>query len=132
VTDAGGRFRFVGLTWGTYNLDLTEIGWQSRRIRIDVRSGTTLYVDATLSPQANDQAQAAVNVTDEDVWIGTQFDHFSVQHLSNGRNIWSLLQGQEPSTVTNRQVGRWAAVPALFSRSVLRGLRTSISSTVWM
>ena len=117
VTDASGRFRFVGLTWGTYNLDLAADGWQSRRILIEVRSDSTVYVRTTLSPLASDRGPAPVDVVDQDVWLGTQFNDFAIQKLPNGRNIWSLLQGQEPSTVTNRFeiAGLETAVPALFS-----------------
>ena len=117
VTDASGRFRFAGLTWGTYNLDLVAHGWQSRRILIEIRSGSTLQVSATLLPLASDQALPRAQVNDEDVWFGTQFNDFAIQKLPNGRNIWSLLQGQEPSTVTNRLEvgGLQTAVPALFS-----------------
>jgi hypothetical protein len=117
VTGASGRFRFAGLAWGLYRLDLGANGWQSRRVLIEVRSDSTLYVRATLSPLGSDQTQAPAKVVEEDVWFGTQFDDFAIQQLPNGRNIWSLLQGQESSTVTNRfEIGGLeTAVPALFS-----------------
>jgi membrane-associated phospholipid phosphatase len=67
LTGASGRFRFTGLIWGFYSLDLAANGWQSRRIPIGVRSDGTLYVRTTLLPLASDQAQAPVEVVDEDV-----------------------------------------------------------------
>ena len=117
VTDASGHFRFVGITWGLYRLDLGANGWQSRQLLVEVRSGSTVYVRATLSPMASDEAQDPVEVLEEDVWFGTQFGDLAIQRLPNGRNIWSLLQGQEPSTVTNRFeiAGVDTATPALFS-----------------
>jgi len=117
VTDASGRFRFAGLTFGSYSLDLAADGWQSSRALIEVRSDSTLYLRTTLSPLASDRAKAPVEIVDEDVWFGTQFGDFAIQQLPNGRNIWSLLQGQEASTVTNRfEIGGLeTAVPALFS-----------------
>ena len=117
VTDASGRFRFVGITWGLYRLDLGANGWQSRQLLVEVRSASTVYVRATLSPMASDEAQDPVEVLEEDAWFGTQFGDLAIQRLPNGRNIWSLLQGQEPSTVTNRFeiAGVDTAVPALFS-----------------
>jgi hypothetical protein len=53
----------------------------------------------------------------EAVWFGTQFDGLDIERLPNGRNIWSLLQTQEPSTITNRfdVAGTHPAMPALFS-----------------
>ncbi|HYL13580.1 MAG TPA: carboxypeptidase regulatory-like domain-containing protein [Terriglobales bacterium] len=117
VTDASGRFRFAGLTSGSYSLYLAADGRQNRRILIEIRSDSTLYVRTTLSPLASDQAPTPIQVLDEDVWFGDQFSDFAMQQLPNGRNIWSLLQGQEASTVTNRLEigGLEAAVPALFA-----------------
>jgi hypothetical protein len=65
----------------------------------------------------SEQAPPRSQVVDEDVWFGTNFTDFALHQLPNGRNIWSLLQGQEPSTVTNRLEigGTETAVPALFS-----------------
>lgn len=114
-TDASGRFRFAGFTWGSYTLYFAADGWKSRRIRIEVRSHSTLYVSTTLSPQVSDQAPTRNQVLDEDVWSGTQFSDLAIQKLPNGRNIWSPLQGQEPLTVTNRlEIGE-TAVPDLFA-----------------
>ncbi len=117
VTDASGRFRFVGLTWGLYSLDLRADGWQSRRVLIEVRSDSALYVHIELEPLVSEQAPAPVEIVDEDIWFGTQFDKLAIEQLPNGRNIWSLLQSQEPSTVTNHFdiAGTQTAVPALFS-----------------
>ncbi len=117
VTDASGRFRFAGLAWGSYSLELTADGWKSRQVAIEVRSDSTLHIHATLVPLAGDQAPPSAKVVDEDTWFGTQFGNFAIQKLPNGRNVWSLLQNLEPSTVTNRfEIGGLeTAVPALFS-----------------
>jgi hypothetical protein len=117
VTDGKGRFRFAGLTWGLYSLYIAADGWNPRRIAVDIRCNSTVYVRAKLAPQGGDPPTAPVETLDEDVWFGTQFNHLDIQKLPNGRNIWSLLQGQEPSTVTNRfEIGGLeTAVPALFS-----------------
>ncbi len=117
VTDDHGHFRFAGLTWGRYRLDLAADGWKDRRIVVDVRSDSTLYVRTTLLPLASDQAPAPSEVVDEDVWFGSQFGNFAIQKLPNGRNLWSILQNLEPSAVTNRfEIGGLeTAVPALFS-----------------
>ncbi len=117
VTDANGRFRFVGLTWGSYTLDLSASGWQSRQARIEIRPDSTVRLNITLAAAGGEASPPRPQIIDEDVWYGTNFTDFSIKTLPNGRNIWSLLQGQEPSTVTNRFEigGTETAVPALFS-----------------
>jgi hypothetical protein len=117
VTDTKGRFQFAGLTWGSYTLDFAAEGWQGRQVHIAVSPDSTLYVSATLSAVGSEQAPPRSEMLDEEVWFGTNFTNFQVKQLPNGRNIWSLLQNQEPSTVTNRLEigGTETAVPALFS-----------------
>lgn len=58
---------------------------------------------------------AAITTEDEVLW-GTSFTDTSQETLPNTRNIWSLLQSQDPSTVTNRLDvgGLETGVPALF------------------
>jgi hypothetical protein len=55
-------------------------------------------------------------MTDESPWWGTQFGQLQLAALPNARNIWSLLQAQEPSTVTDRidVGGMESGEPALF------------------
>jgi hypothetical protein len=117
VTDAKGHFRFGALPWGAYSLDFSADGWQSKRVRIRLRPSSTLSVNITLRAAGTDQAVPRSETVYEDVWFGTNFTNFQFKQLPNGRNIWSLLQDQEPSTVTNRMEagGTEAAVPVLFS-----------------
>lgn len=117
VTDADGQFQLFGLPWGAYDLEFSAEGWQKRSLSIELRPGSTLDVNAELSPASSDQPQPRSRIVDEDIWFGTNFTKFNLQQLPNGRNIWSLLQTQEPSTVTNRFEigGTQTAVPALFS-----------------
>jgi hypothetical protein len=117
VTDAEGRFRFGGLVWGDYTIDIAADGWKARQASITLRPDGTVYVNTTLVPPGSDQVPPRIQIVDDDVWYGTNFTPFSTQRLPNGRSVWSLLQGQEPSTVTNRfEVGEAEpAVPALFS-----------------
>lgn len=117
VTDVNGRFRFAGLIWGGYTLDIAADGRQSRQIRIEIRPESTLCVNTTLIAVGSDQVLPRSQVENEDVWYGTNFTNLAIKQLPNGRNIWSLLQGEEPSTVTNRFEigGTETALPALFS-----------------
>lgn len=116
VTGADGRFRFAGLIWGRYRLEFAAAGWQSRTVNIDLRSDGTLWLNTTLVPLAAEKSPRS-QLLDESVWHGTQFGDLQIRQLPNGRNIWSLLEAQEPSTVTNRFdiAGLQTATPALFS-----------------
>lgn len=116
-TDSDGRFELPSLGWGSYELEFSADGWQSRQLHIELRPSSTLNVNVVLVAAGSEQAPPRSQVVDEDVWFGTNFTDFALQQLPNGRNIWSLLQGQEPSTVTNRLEigGTETALPALFS-----------------
>ncbi len=117
VTGADGRFQFAGLIWGRYRLDVSAKGWQSTQVNLDLRSDSAAQVSITLSPPDSKQRSATGHVVAEDIWFGSQFGDHSIQQLPSGRDIWSLLEFQEPSTVTNRFDigGTQTAVPALFS-----------------
>jgi len=117
VSDANGRFRFAGLTWGSYTLDFAADGWQPRQIRITIRPESTLSVKVALLVAGGEQVPPRSQTVEEAIWFGTNFTTFETKQLPNGRNVWSLLQGQEASTVTNRFEigGTESAVPALFS-----------------
>ena len=115
TTDTNGHFRFAGLIWGAYALDLSAPGWQSNRSEFELRSNTTLFVTTALSP-ANSEQSAHNKLVGEDVWFGSQFGDLAIHKLPNGRDIWSILQNLEPSTATNRFeiAGLETATPALF------------------
>src|SRR5262249_39009 len=59
---------------------------------------------------------AFIGIDDKISW-STKFTDTSIQTLPNTRNIWSLLQSQDPSTVTNRLDvgGLETGVPPLFA-----------------
>ena len=117
VTDAKGRFQFVGLTAGSYILEFSAEGWETQRMQVQLRPDSTLHVSTMLVVAGSDRAAGRIQISDDSVWYGTNFTKFARTELPSGRNVWSLLQGQEPSTVTNRfdVGGTEAAIPALFS-----------------
>ena len=96
VTRADGRFHLFGLRWGAYDLEFSADGWQKRSFSIELRPGSTLDVNAELSPTSSDRSQASQKGCGGDIWFGTNFTNFNLQQLPNGRNIWSLLQTRSP------------------------------------
>jgi hypothetical protein len=116
---ARGEFGFVALPPGTYTLDVLISGKQAyRKSRLEIRSATTLELNITLAAFGGSgwAASHPLYALERDVGWGTEFSEVSGGELPNARNIWSFLESQEPSTVTNRLDvgGLETGVPALF------------------
>jgi Carboxypeptidase regulatory-like domain/TonB dependent receptor len=96
VTEADGRFRFVALPGGTYDLTFELTGFQTlRREGIVLRLGQTLTVDGQLQVAT---LQETVTVTGEspvvDVTttaVGTTFDAAKMQGIPNATDMWAVL-----------------------------------------
>jgi len=118
-TDRVGEFRFVGVAPGNYTLEVTFPGLPRVRIaHLEVPPGNTqdLSVSMPRSGAAPGGAESLQRREDRSAECATNFAEFSLRDLPNARNVWSLLESQAPSTVTNRlDVGGLEdGVPALF------------------
>jgi len=117
TTDIAGEFRFVAVPPGVYTLEAALSGWRDlRQPRIEVRPAGTLEIRIILSPASHRSASVLTELHRRNVDWSTTFGEFALRKLPNSGNVWSLLENQEPSTVTNRlDVGGLATgVPALF------------------
>ena len=117
TTDAKGDFRFAGLPPGVYTLEFSSDGNARGHTRIEVRAASTVHLDIALASATTETKRLRTRLLSENVWYGTDFGKLNLDALPNGRNIWSLLENFEPSTVTNRFNigGTEPGVPALFS-----------------
>ena len=120
VTGPAGTFSFVGLPCGDfYALTFSRPGWQGRKIsHLQLRCDSTLQVRVVLYAATEaPRHPAPPEFADQSPWWGTQFGELQIEDLPNARDIWSLLQTQEPSTVTDRIdiAGLETGQPALFS-----------------
>jgi len=117
-TDASGGFQFLGLPPGGYKLEATTPHGESvTRKHIEIRSGVTLELNLTFaSAGVTRLSTTQTGTVEREVSWGSQFGAFSLGKLPNSRNVWSLLESQEPSTVTDRLdvAGLRTGVPALF------------------
>jgi hypothetical protein len=118
VTGGDGAFDFVGVPCGDYALSFARPGWKTRHIaHVQLRCDSTVEIDVALSPAADAPAHAPrPQITNQLPWWGTHFEQLQTENLPNARNIWSLLETQEPSTVTSRIdiAGLETGRPALF------------------
>lgn len=119
TTDVEGGFESVGLSPGSYTLDFLHPGGQSyRQLKFEIGGATTLELAVVLQPAGTSQPPpvSLPRILDREVWWGTQFAEISRRKLPNTQNIWSLLESQEPTTVTNRLDvgGLQTGAPALF------------------
>jgi len=120
VTDAAGRFSAAGLSPGTYDLELLQAGRQIKKVSgLELSSATSLEVTVELVTAAAPPGEASISslrVENRGADWGTAFGPPSRRRLPNAGNIWSILESQEPATVTDRLDvgGLKTGVPALF------------------
>ncbi len=96
ITEADGRFRFVALPGGTYDLAFELTGFQTlRREGIVLRLGQTLTIDGQLQVAT---LQESVTVTGEspvvDVTttsVGTTFDAAKLAGIPSATDMWAVL-----------------------------------------
>jgi hypothetical protein len=86
---------------------------------LEVRPGSIQELIVDVTPPFSGQAAAhcVVRILPRDLDWGTAFTDFGIHQLPNARNLWSLVESQEPSTITNRLDvgGLETGVPALSS-----------------
>jgi len=115
ITGADGRFHFIGLPAGIYLLILQVPGGAQnhRTTSLSIREAGTLDVRVTISPLQNDYS---VHLIDRSIWLGRRFGFTSLQELPTSRRIWSILENQDTSTVTQPldTAGLETGRPALF------------------
>ncbi|MBZ5514589.1 MAG: carboxypeptidase regulatory-like domain-containing protein [Acidobacteriia bacterium] len=116
-TGVNGGFRFLAIPPGVFTLEATRLGWRElREAHVEIRSGSALDIRIMLSPLSAPSRASVAEVRNREVDWGTMFEDSRLRRLPNSGNLWSLVESQAPTTVTNRiDVGGLATgVPALF------------------
>jgi len=108
MTGTSGAYRFLALPPDSYELSFSKAGYLETIIRsVRVQSGRLSLVHAVMDRrQGSAPRQAVVNWQGdpEDPWqagYGAVLDRQAVVSQPSGRNVWSLLQNQDPSSITN-------------------------------
>jgi len=113
TTDPEGEFQFVGVAPGLYEVEVKDAKHRHcREPGFEVGSGSTVDVSIEFLSFRG----CKVRATRREAGWGTVFGALARRQLPDARNLWSLLESQEPSTVTNRLDvgGLESGVPALF------------------
>lgn len=118
-TDGTGEFKFVDVPPGRYRLEVSFPGEPEFRLaHLELRPASTQELSISLAGKsaASGNGGLAPRGLDRGVEWGSDFGSLALSKLPNARNVWSLLESQEPSTVTNRLDvgGLETGVPALF------------------
>jgi len=101
-TDREGRFQLVGLLAGVFDLDFALSGFQSTRLdSVEVRAHTTLEIDVSLARSDASAPKPSLRVQAGEVAWGKLFAETAFQRLPSTRTVWSLLENQEQSTITD-------------------------------
>jgi hypothetical protein len=120
ASDDSGFFRFWGLPFGLYTLRL-----EAKKQKV------ILEDDLHLEPPLNSFLKITLHLEAEKEWLDLQIlypdfpynpsqtiiDRAQIQSLPSGNNLWSLVENQDFSAVTNRidVGGIWGSIPSLFS-----------------
>ena len=119
-TNDRGFYKFNFLEPGNYQINYELKGYKNLIMRVVVETSSVLTLDVVL-----EKGEGGKNFISWEkplidyckTEIGSYLDEMNFDELPNARNIWSLLENQEPSAVTNRidVGGLWNGIPALFS-----------------
>ncbi|MBD3413721.1 MAG: hypothetical protein GF421_04720 [Candidatus Aminicenantes bacterium] len=119
ITDQNGLFRALGLSPGKYTLILSPPEYKSLNKSIHLDPEEFLFLQITLQKANQDgpSKSRAVQINFSSASQHTQISRRQIREMPSGHNIWSLIENQDLSAVTDRidVGGLWSGIPALFS-----------------
>ena len=102
---ANGQFSFQNLPAGTYNLKVSFLGFEQKRLNVTLQQDT--YLDVALQPKSLQASEVIVQATRADERTGTTFTNVTreeVEERNFGQDLPYLLE-QVPSVVVNSDAG---------------------------
>lgn len=122
TTSDTGRYAFINLVPGSYNLSFELQGFQTvRREGLIVSVARTITIDATMQLASVSEVVTVVGETplvDRTATnVGTNLDQGLLQEIPTSRDVWSILQTQAPQVVLDREDvgGSEGGLQAVFS-----------------
>ncbi|GAB3201465.1 iron complex outermembrane receptor protein [Pontibacter aydingkolensis] len=105
VTNKFGTFEFVNLPAGNYTLNISYLGYESKKVTVNLQQNE--YVLVNLRAQALQTTEVVVTATRADQTTGTTFTNVTQQEIAErnfGQDLPYLLE-QVPSVVVNSDAG---------------------------
>ena len=108
-TDSSGSYRILAVPPGGYQISFAAVGYRTLTVAgVAVQSERASFVDLAMEESGadgNGHAEVRWKGRPVNEWgtaYGTVFDRPRLDNLPSPRNIWALLENQEPSSVANR------------------------------
>jgi len=119
LTDENGFFTALGFDPGEYTVKLLNSGYKGLEKKITLNPEESLLLRVTLKAKEQ-EGNSQCRVVRMDYSSASQFtliNRLQIKEMPSGLNIWSLIENQDLSAVTDRidVGGLWSGIPALFS-----------------
>ena len=119
ITDKNGFFTALGFDPGEYTVELLSFGYKGleKRIKLDPEECLLLKITLFTEGQEGNSRCRVVRMDYSSASRFTLFNRLQIKEMPSGLNIWSLIENQDLSAVTDRidVGGLWSGIPALFS-----------------
>jgi hypothetical protein len=119
ITDKNGFFTALGFDPGEYTVRLLNSGYKGfkKKIVLDPEEFLLLKIILNTEDQEGDSRCRVVRMDYSSASQSTLINRLQIKEMPSGLNIWSLIENQDLSAVTDRidVGGLWSGIPALFS-----------------
>ncbi|MFW6140469.1 MAG: hypothetical protein ACOC5S_03850 [Acidobacteriota bacterium] len=120
ITDKSGFFAALGFESGEYFIDIKNSEYKSfGKNKVFLDPGECLLLKITLMNQTQEGNSECrpVHIDYSSATHSTLLNRLQIKEMPSGHNLWSLIENQDLSAVTDRidVGGLWSGIPALYS-----------------
>lgn len=119
ITDKNGFFTALGFSPGEYTVMLLNPGYKGFEKKTALEPEECLLLKITLKAKGQEGSSRCrvVRMDYSSTAQSTLINRLQIKEMPSGLNIWSLIENQDLSAVTDRidVGGLWSGIPALFS-----------------
>jgi len=120
VTDKNGFFSALGFESGLYFINLENSKYKSfgeKKVYLDSRECLLLKITLLNQNEEGNSNCRPVHIDYSSAVQSTLINRQQIKEMPSGHNLWSLIENQDLSAVTDRidVGGLWSGIPALYS-----------------